>query len=63
MDKIEVQIVDDAVKRITDVMKHGRFTREDLEMIKKLFQKGIEVTDRAIEKGDRSGTQELQSDA
>ena len=51
--RFATELIDDAVKRVTLAMKEGRFTREDLEMIKKIFQKAIEATDRAIE-GDQA---------
>ncbi len=53
MDNFAAELVHDAVKRITAAMSEGRFTKEDLELIKKIFQKAIEATDRAIERGPR----------
>ena len=44
-------LVTDAVKRITIAMEEGLFTREDLEAIKRVFQKGIELTDKTLAKG------------
>ena len=53
MESPEVEVVQNAVDSITTVMKYGRFTRKDLEMIRKIFEKGIEVTNKAIERGPK----------
>ncbi len=48
MKNLAVIIIKDAVMRIEVAMKEGTFTREELLVIKKVFEKGVELTDKVL---------------
>jgi hypothetical protein len=49
------EIIQDAVNRIMAAMKEGRFSKEDLETIKKVFKEGVKATDLCLARGPKKG--------
>lgn len=54
------RIIEKSVNRITAAMLSGKFSKEDLETIKKIFQEGIRATEDCLERGP-GGTDESVS--
>lgn len=54
------RIIEKSVNRITAAMLSGKFSKEDLETIKKIFQEGVRATEDCLARGP-GGTDESVS--
>ena len=48
MDNIARDIIETSVKAILDAMGAGVFTKEDMEFLKKLFEKALQITEKTL---------------
>ena len=51
-------LIKDAVDRILIAMREGRFERDELEVIAKLFDEAAAITRRTIERGPKNASPE-----
>jgi len=51
MPNIAAEIIKTSVDRIMAAMREGRFSREDLETIKKIFEEGARATQSCLDRG------------
>lgn len=46
-------IIKDTVDRIVMVMKEGKFTKDELVLIKKIFEQGLKATNNTLAKTNK----------
>jgi hypothetical protein len=55
MANLATEIIKESVDRIMAAMREGQFSRDDLELIKKVFHEGEKATDSCLARGPKRG--------
>lgn len=56
-----IEMISDCIKKIQVVMKEDRFSKEELQLIKKSFEMGVKVTDNVLNKIMSSNNEETSN--
>lgn len=53
MANLATEIIKDSVAQIMAAMREGKFSREDLEMLKKVFEESAKATEKCLARGPK----------